>query len=191
MGRGLILPTTFWAWCAGSGDGWHRDRRILSRTLARLSLTCRTTTPSANIRLDTRTVQAAGKKGVPVRQTFTYNGYTKRVRRYVNDFQNAGGKDERKRITALDWMEYASRNPINNPGILENKRGDEVLTQTLALMPIPPQSTNFDTGVNTFPTAFDTVTSKTKAINEFVKPRSLNWDVCILSTMQPMARRWF
>ena len=109
------------------------------------------------------------KKGVPVRQTFTYNGYTKRVRRYVNDFQNAGGKDERKRITALDWMEYASRNPINNPGILENKRGDEVLTQTLALMPIPPQSTNFDTGVNTFPTAFDTVTSKTKAINEFVK----------------------
>ena len=57
------------------------------------------------------------KKGVPVRQTFTYNGYTKRVRRYVNDFQNAGGKDERKRITALDWMEYASRNPINNPGI--------------------------------------------------------------------------
>ena len=109
------------------------------------------------------------KKGVPVRQTFTYNGYTKRVRRYVNDFQNAGGKDERKRITALDWMEYASRNPINNPGILENKRGDEVLTQTLALMLIPPQSTNFDTGVNTFPTAFDTVTSKTKAINEFVK----------------------
>ena len=109
------------------------------------------------------------KKGVPVRQTFTYNGYTKMVRRYVNDFQNAGGKDERKRITALDWMEYASRNPINNPGILENKRGDEVLTQTLALMPIPPQSTNFDTGVNIFPTAFDTVTSKTKAINEFVK----------------------
>lgn len=108
-------------------------------------------------------------KGVAIRQTFTYKGYTKRVRRYVQSFQNAGGKDERKRITALDWMEYASRNPIKNPGILENMRGDEVLTETLALMPIPPQSTNFDTGINTFPTAFDTVTSKTKAINEFVK----------------------
>ncbi len=108
-------------------------------------------------------------KGVAIRQTFTYKGYTKRVRRYVESFQNAGGKDERKRITALDWMEYASRNPIKNPGILENMRGDEVLTETLALMPIPPQSTNFDTGINTFPTAFDTVTSKTKAINEFVK----------------------
>lgn len=109
------------------------------------------------------------KKGVAVRHTITYGSKTKRFRAYVSDFQNAGGKDERKRITALDWMEYASRNPINNPGILENKRGDEVLTQTLALMPIPPQSTNFNTGINTFPTAFDTVTSKTKAINEFVK----------------------
>lgn len=109
------------------------------------------------------------KKGVPVRQTFTFKGVTKRIRRYVNDFENAGGKDERKRITALDWLEFAARNPIKNPGILENKRGDEVLTSTLALMPIPPQSTDFDTGINTFPTAFDTVTSKTKAINEFVK----------------------
>ena len=108
-------------------------------------------------------------KGVAIRQTFTYKDYTKRVRRYVESFQNAGGKDERKRITAVDWMEYASLNPIKNPGILENMRGDEVLTETLALMPIPPQSTDFDTGINTFPTAFDTVTSKTKAINEFVK----------------------
>ena len=70
-------------------------------------------------------------KGVAIRQTFTYKDYTKRVRRYVESFQNAGGKDERKRITAVDWMEYASLNPIKNPGILENMRGDEVLTETL------------------------------------------------------------
>ena len=67
------------------------------------------------------------KKGVAVRHSITYGGKTKRYRAYVDDVQNAGGKDERKRITALDWMEYASRNPIKNPGILENKRGDEVL----------------------------------------------------------------
>lgn len=110
------------------------------------------------------------KKGVPIRQSFYYkNELYKRFRFYVQNIENAGGKDERKRITALDWMEYAARNPIKNPGVLENMRGDEVLQETLALMPIQPQATDFDTGINTFPTAFDTVTSKTKAINEFSK----------------------
>lgn len=110
------------------------------------------------------------KKGVFIKHVITYDGVSYvRFRGFVDTIKNYGSRDEYKQVTCLDWMEYAARNPINNPGFLENMTGDEVLDETLALMQIQPQATDFDTGINVFETAFDTITSKTKAMSEFVK----------------------
>lgn len=160
-----VLGMTRGDW--GIGSGSHTE---FVADVGELTFDLRNYNPVGKYSPNHSNCLAGWKKGVPVRQSFYYEGELyKRLRFYVQGIENAGGKDERKRITALDWMEFAARNPIQNPGILENMRGDEVLNETLALMPIPPQATDFDTGINTFPTAFDTVTSKTKAVSEFSK----------------------
>lgn len=113
---------------------------------------------------------AGWKKGVKIKQVFTYDGrdYIE-FKGVVNSITDAGAKAERKHVMCVDWMEYAAEHSIDNPGILANQTGDQVLDTTLGLMPIPPEATEFDTGINTFPTAFDTVTSKTTALDEMVK----------------------
>ncbi len=112
------------------------------------------------------------KKGIPVKHVFTYDGedYV-RFRGYIDDFDIDPGdfRGRRVHITCVDWMEYAATHPVVNPGILAEQTGDEVLDTVVPLVPIQPQATDYDTGINVFPTTFDAVTSKTKAYDEFVK----------------------
>lgn len=72
-------------------------------------------------------------------------------------------------VTVKDWMDFAAKYPLVNPGYQTNKRADEALTTIIAGMPIQPQDTTFGTGVETFPTVFDAVTTKTRAQSEFNK----------------------
>jgi len=78
-------------------------------------------------------------------------------------------QDIRTEVIAVDWMQYATEHPIQNPGALINKRGNDVLNEVLSLMPIQPQNIDFDEGINVFPVAFDVITSQTKAYDEAVK----------------------
>jgi len=78
-------------------------------------------------------------------------------------------QDIETKVTAVDWMKYATQHPIENPGALINKRGNDVLNEVLSLMPKQPQNINFDEGTNVFPVTFDTITSQTKAYDEAVK----------------------
>lgn len=114
------------------------------------------------------------RSGVSCKLVFTYDGVAHPSIWHVAapdgikiDPQLYGPR--RVHITCLDWMDYAGKDPIVNPGILTNKRGDEVLTTTLTFMPIQPLATEFDAGVNTFPTVFGTVTSKTTGYDELAK----------------------
>jgi hypothetical protein len=110
------------------------------------------------------------KKGVPIKQVFTYEGEDYiRFRGFVGSFSNQGEKDEFKHVVVVDWLEYASKHPIVNPGILQNQRPSNTLETTLSLMAIKPQEKDFEIGVNLFVTTFDTVTSKTRAYDEAVK----------------------
>lgn len=114
---------------------------------------------------------AGWKKGVPVKIVFTYDS-EEYVRFYgvVSDIKARPSNREQKcYVTVLDWMDYAARHPIVNPGIQTSKRGDEVMTTVMNEIEIPPQAYDFDTGTETFPTVFDTVTSRTKGYNEFGK----------------------
>jgi len=112
--------------------------------------------------------------GIPVKVVFTYRGQNYPI---FGRIATPGGIqiDPRQKgmptvsVTCLDWFDLASKHPIVNPGVLTNKRADEVITQTLSYMPIAPQALSLDTGVFTFPTVFDTVTSKTKAYSELAK----------------------
>jgi len=71
-------------------------------------------------------------------------------------------------VTVVDWMEHAATHPIVNPGVVTNNKGSQVLEYVLSRMS-NPIDTEFDQGVSLFPSALDTITSKTKALSEFAK----------------------
>lgn len=117
-------------------------------------------------------VLSGWKKGTLVKVVFSFigNTYTRfygKVDSIKIDSGVAGNR--RAHITALDWMDYAVKNPLNNPAIAEDQRADEALNTILNAMPIRPQVRDFDTGVNTFPMVFNNTTQKTKAYSEFQK----------------------
>jgi hypothetical protein len=113
---------------------------------------------------------AGFKKGIPVKTQITFEGSEYVYRWYIDDIDPKPLiKDKLVRVDLVDWLDYADRHPIVNPGIQTSQRGDEMLTTLNGLIEITPQATDFDTGVETFPTTFDTVTSSTHATDEFEK----------------------
>jgi len=111
-------------------------------------------------------------KGVPIELRISYdnvkhtrfNGVVKNI-----DIKPDITAKNRVVVTVADWLDYAATHPLVSPSIDTDKRGDEVLTTIVADMPIAPEDTDFDEGINVFPTVFDTVTTKTKAYNEMSK----------------------
>ena len=75
----------------------------------------------------------------------------------------------RTRVTVLDWMNQAATHQIYLPEYTTNKRIDEIVPLIVGLMPLPPLATEYNAGVDTFPSVFDTVREKTTALSEFAK----------------------
>lgn len=116
------------------------------------------------------TALAGWDEGIAVELSLGFEGNLYLYRFYVESIKPpVKFQDIQTKVTAVTWMKYATEHPIENPGALANKRGNDVLNETLALMPIQPQNINFDEGINIFPVAFDVITSQTKAYDEFVK----------------------
>lgn len=114
---------------------------------------------------------AGWKKGLPAKLEIDYDGYTYPFLGQIQDIDAPLGGDfvDKCTVTVADWMEYAARTPIVNPTVQSDQRSDQMMTTLMGLMPIAPQATDFSEGVNTFPSAFDTVTDETKAYSEFEK----------------------
>jgi hypothetical protein len=110
-------------------------------------------------------------KGARVRMDIVSDGTTKRLHGTIANIDPDFGttRSRKTKVTVLDWMEYASNYPLVNPTVQANKRGDEVVTSTVALMPIAPLATSYNTGVNTFTTVFDINARNARAYNEFAK----------------------
>lgn len=112
------------------------------------------------------------KKGTPVRLRFSYSDLD-----YIRFYGTIDTLDpepgayvvDKVRIEVTDWMDYAATHPLVSPSLGTDQRADEMITTLVADMPIAPLATDYDTGVNTFPTAFDNVTTKTKAYTELNK----------------------
>lgn len=118
---------------------------------------------------------AGWKTNIPVKLIFSYLGFDYPIYGRIAaapdgiriDAQDKGMP--RVIVTVTDWFDRAGKDPVTNPGVLSDKRGDEVITQALSLAPIAPLTTDLDTGVNIFPTVFDVTTSTTKIYNELAR----------------------
>jgi len=120
----------------------------------------------------TSVVSADWKKGTKVKAVFTHNSEDwNRFSGVVDVIKiDAGTTGERKvHVTVLDWMNYASQYPLNNPAVALDQRANEAITTILAGMPIQPLATEFDVGANVFPTIFNDATLKARAYSEFSK----------------------
>ena len=118
------------------------------------------------------TAMVGWKKGVEVKLEFTFDEQPfVRFKGVVSSIKPGKGLYGylRVEVTILDWMQYAAEHPIQNPGVLTNQRGDDVIRTTVGLMPIQPAAMELDQGVSNFPTTFDTLKRQTKAYSEFAK----------------------
>lgn len=72
-------------------------------------------------------------------------------------------------IEVHDWMGYLLDQELGIQAVAETKRADEALTTVLTSFPIQPESTDFDTGVETFLLIFDTESPKSSMASFFQK----------------------
>jgi hypothetical protein len=108
--------------------------------------------------------------GVPVELSITFNGDIYLYRFYVDDIKPPRTQfDIKTEVSCLTWMRFATRHPIQYPGIVTNQRANQALTRILEIVPTPPQAVEMQEGINIFPTILDVVTSTTKAYDEFVR----------------------
>ena len=122
-------------------------------------------------------------KGSPIRLRFNYSDLDyMRFYGTIDTINPAPGAFAPKlvNIEVTDWMDYAATHPIVNPTVGVDQTADQMLTTIKDDMPIAPLAIDFDTGVNTFPTAFDNVTTKTKAYTEISKAMFSELGYCYL-----------
>jgi hypothetical protein len=126
----------------------------------------------ANLIPDMPGALANWKKGVGIKLVITFEGQDYvRFKGVVESIKPGNGLYGHLRVMVhvVDWLEYAAKHPIVNPGVLTNQRGDDVIRTVLGLMPIQPAALDLEAGISVFGTTFDTVTSHTKAYAEFGK----------------------
>lgn len=131
-------------------------------------------------------VRAGFEVGVPVRLCVSFEGITKTkfYGRIAKDgiTPDTGPYDKRRtRVVAVDYMNQLSTHELFLPAYTTNKRMDEIMPLITGNMPLAPLSTSYDTGVETFTSVFDTVTSKTSALSEVQKLALSEWGYCYIS----------
>lgn len=112
-------------------------------------------------------------EGIRTRMKFTYAGtaYYKFLGRLSGVDVEPGRFAQRKaHAEALDWMDIAASQKLSQLPIETDKRVDQLLTSALAVMPIQPRATDFDTGIETLARCFDSdADSKTTFLSLFGK----------------------
>ncbi len=110
--------------------------------------------------------RAGFRLGIRVRFRYLVNGTTYyKFLGWLDEVAPSSGKYREKIVTcsALDWMnEAASANPIIS--IQSSKRPDQVLATIQAAVSRQPYSTNYDTGVSTFPYSLDSLDNESGSV---------------------------
>lgn len=116
------------------------------------------------------------RTGIQVRLSFEYDGRSLPYYKYYGTITpegisvTPGNYAERDvEVTCIGWMGQASEHDIDLISIAENKTIEQAVALLLANMTVQPLTTDYGTGQSTFPSVFDTVTTKTKAIAELDK----------------------
>lgn len=123
------------------------------------------------------TAHADWKKGTPVKVEFTKGGITKvKFIGRVNTISlSYNYNNKRVRVTALDWIYFASQLPLDIPALQTSQRADEIINIILGLAPISPTAESIATGTDTFTYAFHDNTVKTTAYTELTKAALSEW----------------
>jgi hypothetical protein len=114
---------------------------------------------------------AGFKRGVRVKLVVTFEGedYVRDCG-YIADIEpRPSNRDKTISITCLDWMDYAARHPIVNPGIMLDEYAEEVINTVVSEIEIQPAQTDYTPGAFRFQSALDTVDKSTTAYSEFAK----------------------
>jgi len=112
--------------------------------------------------------------GIPVRLSFTYDGLT-RYKFYgaiePSGITTAPGLYGERKVDVVceGWLSIASRHVLDLMSLQTNLTIVQAVPYVLANMPVQPLSTSYGTGVDTFPTVFDTLGASTTALSELTK----------------------
>lgn len=114
-------------------------------------------------------VTAGWERGVEIKLECVYDGDT--YRRFYGVVESIDLAYEikgmsRANVTVVDWMDYSAEHPITTPALQTNKTADEAIETILSGMPIRPVAQSLDDGVSTFPSVFDVVRKKSRAMSE-------------------------
>jgi hypothetical protein len=137
--------------------------------------------------------------GLAVRLYFVYDDMPLLVYGRIpkNGINVTAGKLGRRltKIKVSDWIEEAANSELAGVEVGINKRIDEAVEILTGGMSRPPQSTNYATGDYTFPSVFDSISSRTRVLSELSKlvrsefgytsviPNSLNGETLLVESL--------
>lgn len=111
-------------------------------------------------------------KGTKVKMTCFYGGESW-IKFYGSiegiDIDSKDYGERRVLVSCIDWMNNANTYPLKQTDIVLNATADVGVETIVDLMPTPPLGTLYTTGIDTFPTIFDTTKPNAKAVTEFQK----------------------
>lgn len=112
--------------------------------------------------------------GIPVRLSFTYDGYT--IYKFYGYIDNDGIEVETGRygnrtvkVKASNWLKWASDQSVNLIQRQTNVRIDQAVTSVIENCTRKPLAVKYYQGQLTFPTVFDNMSPDTKALTELQK----------------------
>lgn len=108
-------------------------------------------------------------KGVPVRSSVKYKSATKPAFfGYISDI-TTNTKSKKVEVVSEDLMGIFAKANVVLPSLDFNKGIDEIAPILVAQSPIQPQSVEYNNGVDTYETVFDTAKTNTKILTELQK----------------------
>lgn len=117
----------------------------------------------------TYTPSSTFRKGVEIKVEVTYAGVTKtkfygRIEELTPDVGTFG--NQRVKVLAMDWLQFATDQVVREQPVATNRPIREAVTELLGTAPIQPLTMLLDSGVQMFPTVFDSITKNTKIYQE-------------------------
>lgn len=115
------------------------------------------------------TPSATFKKGIPFRVQVTYAGYT--ITKFFGHIDQISVDEgtftnQRVHITALDWLDYATKQLVRQRPVETNRYIHQALATLISDVPIAPLSTFFESGTQLFPSVFDSITKNSTIYSE-------------------------
>jgi len=117
----------------------------------------------------TYTPSSAFRKGAEIKVEVTYAGVTKtKFYGSIEDMDPDVGiwGTQRIRVTATDWLQFATDQVVREQPVATNRPIREAVTELLATAPIQPLFLSLDAGLQLFPVVFDAATKNTKIYQE-------------------------